>query len=224
LTSEYNYDEDELLWLEKLEGPSELGIAAAQYIESNRPTGEKLSILDIGCGNGRDAFYLVNNLRCDVLGLDISKEAIDIAKERAREAQTKNVKFQCRSYTGLRAGKYDIVLCASVYHFLNREAREEFRKVVKSSLKTGAMLFLSTLSVNDSEYYGKGTPVKGEPNSFRDDVYVHFSTKEELTRDFDFVNAVELYEHDDYDPRVKGPVNYIPWILIGEYAGPRSND
>ena len=142
---------------------------------------------------------------------------------RFKKFMSERVKFRCRRYTGLRAGKYDVVLCASVYHFLNREAREEFRKVVKSSLKPGALLFLSTLSVNDSEYYGRGTPVKGEPNSFRDDVYVHFSTKEELIRDFDFVNAVELYEHDDYDPRVKGPVNYIPWIMIGVYAGAGDN-
>jgi len=224
LTTEYNYDEDELLWLEKLEGPSELGLAAVEYLKNNRPGAEKLSILDIGCGNGRDAFYLMNNLDCDVLGIDISREATAIAKSRAVEAQNARVRFQCRSYTELKAGKYDVVLCASVYHFLNREAREQFREVVKRSLKPGGTLFLSTLSVNDSEYYGKGTPVKGEVNSFRDDVYVHFSTREELIQDFDFVDAVELYEHDDYDPRVKGPVNYIPWIMIGAYAGAGSKD
>lgn len=223
MTGEYNYDEEELLWLEKLDGPSELGLAAVEYLKNNRPGSEKLDILDIGCGNGRDAFYLIASLNCDVLGVDISREAIDMAKTRAGEAKNGRVRFQCRSYTELRTGKFDVVLCASVYHFLNREAREEFREVVKRSLKPDGLLFLSTLSVNDSEYYGKGTPVKGEVNSFRDDVYVHFSTREELIQDFDFVNVVELYEHDDYDPRVKGPTNYIPWIMIGAYAGARNN-
>jgi len=219
LKGEYDHDEDELLWLEKLEGPSEVGIAAVEYIKNKRPTDTKLSILDIGCGNGRDALHLSNNLDCEVLGIDISREAIDIATARAGEAQNKRVRFQCRSYTELSAGRFDVVLCASVYHFLNREAREELRHVIRRSLQPGGMLFLSTLSTSDSEYYGKGEPVDGEAHSFRNDMYTHFSTREELTRDFGFVNIEELYEHDDYDPRVKGPVNYIPWILIGRYAG-----
>ena len=37
---------------------------------------EKTSILEIGCGEGRDTRYLLNN-NYNVLGTDISKEAID---------------------------------------------------------------------------------------------------------------------------------------------------
>lgn len=219
MSDEYSYDENELLWMERLDGPGELGMATVEYIKNKRPTDTKLSILDIGCGNGRDALYLSNNLDCEVLGIDISREAIDIATARAGEVRNRRVSFQRRSYTGLRAGRFDVVLCASVYHFLNREAREELRNVIRRSLQPGGMLSLSTLSTSDSEYYGKGEPVDGEAHSFRNDIYMHFSTREELTRDFGFVNIEELYEHDDYDPRVKGPVNYIPWILIGRYAG-----
>lgn len=206
---------DEYLWLEF---PSELGIAAIEYLQTRRVTYEKCHVLDIGCGNGRDAFYFAKKLNCTVLGIDISQEAVDIAQKAAREKDVEDVKFQCRSYTDLKVGKYDVLLCASVYHFLNQETRQEFREVVKRSLKPDGFMFLSTLSVSDQEYYGKGTPVSDEPNSFRDEIYVHFSTKQELAKDFAFLDIKELYEHDDYDPRIKGPVNYIPWILVGEYA------
>jgi cyclopropane fatty-acyl-phospholipid synthase-like methyltransferase len=205
----------DLSW--ELEGPSELGIAAVKYLQASGLDKRALSILDIGCGNGRDAFYFCDNLACKVLGIDISMEAVDIATDRASKAQIKNVEFQCRSYTELKAGRYDIVFTASVYHSLNKEARQEFREVVKRSLKPKGTLFLSTLSIHDPEYYGRGTPVPDEPNSFRNGVYLHFSTREELVQDFSFVNMKALYEHEDYDPRVKGEINYTPWILVGQH-------
>jgi 2-polyprenyl-3-methyl-5-hydroxy-6-metoxy-1,4-benzoquinol methylase len=111
-----------------------------------------------------------------------------------------------------------------VYHFLNKNERRVFRETVMRLLKPNGLLFLSTLSVRDTEYYGKGIRIYEEPNSFLYEyspgkrVYLHFCTREELVADFAFLEIKELYEHEQYDPRVKGPVNYIPWILIGEYA------
>jgi cyclopropane fatty-acyl-phospholipid synthase-like methyltransferase len=205
----------DLSW--QLEGPSELGIAAVKYLQESGTVKRSLSILDIGCGNGRDAFYFRDNLACKVLGIDISRDAVNIARDRASKAKIENVEFQCRSYTELKAGRYGVVFTASVYHFLNKQARQEFREVVRRSLKPKGTLFLSTLSTHDPEYYGRGTPVPGDPNSFRNGLYLHFSTREELEKDFSFLNITALYEHEDYDPRVKGEINYTPWILIGQY-------
>ena len=50
--------------------------------------------------------------------------------------------------------------------------------------------------------------------------YLHFSTRDELVEDFWFLEIKELYEHHEYDPQVKGPVKYIPGILIGENSVP----
>lgn len=216
----------ECIWLE---GPSELAIAAVGYFKKCKLNKEILSILDIGCGNGRDAFYFSDYLRCRILGIDISEEAVDIASNAALKAQKEDVKFQCCNFTELRGGKYDIVFSASVYHFLKKNERTEFRKMVMRTLKPNGLLFLSTLSVGDTEYYGKGTPVPEESNSFLyefspgESVYLHFCTREELVEDFAFLNIKGLYEHEDYDYSVKGPINYIPWILIGEYAGTSYN-
>lgn len=218
-------DEDkssESIWLE---GPSELALAVVEYLQKCKLNNEILSILDIACGNGRDAFYFLDNLRCSVLGIDISEEAIDIASNASLKTQKEHVKFQCCNFMELKEGKYDIVFIASLYHFLKKNERKELRKTVMRTLKPNGLLFLSTLSVGDTAYYGKGTPVPEEPNSFlyeissEDRVYLHFCTREELAEDFAFLNIEELYEHEDYDPRVKGPINYTPWILIGEYAG-----
>lgn len=217
---------DESVWLK---GHSELAIAIVEYFKKRESKNEILSILDIGCGNGRDAFYLSDNLQCSILGIDISKKAIDNATDTALKMKKENVKFKCCSFTELKEGKYYIVLSAGLYHFLKKNEREKFRKIIMRTLKPNGSLFLSTLSVGDTEYYGKGTPVPEEPNSFLYEdspgnrVYLHFCTREELIQDFDFLNIKELYEYEDYDPRVKGPVNFIPWVLIGEYAGTSNN-
>ena len=41
----------------------------------------KGSIVDVGCGNGRDLTYFVNN-KLNIIGIDISKNAIEICKKK----------------------------------------------------------------------------------------------------------------------------------------------
>lgn len=206
----------------ELEGPSELAIAAMKYIKKFKPNKDILRILDVGCGNGRDAFYFSDNIKCKIIGIDISKDAIEIALKKAKKLQKKNVKFQIYNFLEFNKGKYDIIFCSGVYHFLKSNERTEFRNKIMRMLKPIGLLFLSTLSVGDTNYYGKGTPIREESHSFLFEysvekrVYLHFSTSEELTNDFSFLDIKELYEHEEYDPHVKGPINYIPWIMIGE--------
>lgn len=215
------YKRNERLWGER---PSELAIAAVEYLQKNKTNNEILSVLDIGCGYGRDAFYFLKNLRCRVLGVDISEEAIDIASNAALKSQKEDVKFQCCSFTGLKEGKYDIVFISNLYQLLKKNEREELRKMIMRTLKPNGLLFLSALSVSDPEHYGKGVPVPEEPNSFKDKVYLHFCTEEELTKDFAFLKIKELYEHEYYEPRVTGEIHHhVSWILIGEYAGTPHN-
>ncbi len=208
------------LWLN---GPSELAIEAIKYIYYKfKPNKDILSILDVGCGNGRDAFYFSDNIECRILGIDISKDAIEIALNKVIERQMENVNFQICNFLEFKDGKYDIIFSSGVYHFLKKDERIKFRKRIIKLLKPKGLLFLSTLSVGDSYYYGKGTPVHKESNSFLYEysagktVYLHFSNSEELIKDFSFLDIKELFEHKEHNPHVKGPINYIPWIMIGE--------
>jgi len=198
--------------------PSELAIAAVRYLHKCRSNSETLSILDIGCGYGRDAFYLLDNLRCSILGVDISEKAIDIARDAILKAGKEDVKFQCCSFTKLKEAKFDIVFISNLYQLLKKNERKELRRTVMRTLKPEGLLFLSTLSVRDPEHYGRGVPVCDEPDSFQDKVYLHFCTKEELVGDFAFLSIKELYEHEYYERRLAGETHHhVLWILIGQY-------
>ncbi|MEX2739153.1 MAG: class I SAM-dependent methyltransferase [Candidatus Wukongarchaeota archaeon] len=206
------------------EGPSELAITTVRYLQKLELNHQTLTLLDIGCGYGRDTFYFLNNLKCKILAIDISEKALDIASNAIPQSQKEDVKFQHCNFTELKKGKYDIVFISNLYQLLKKNERKELRKAVMRTLKPNGLLFLSTLSVKDPEHYGKGTPIPEEPNSFQDRVYLHFCTKEELIEDFAFLKIKKLYEHEYYEPRTKGETHHhISWILIGEYIGTSNN-
>ncbi len=196
--------------------PSELAKAASQYLREHMPNRE-LAILDIGCGYGRDALFLSNNPCWRVLGIDVAEEAVGIASKTALESGKGNVEFEHRDFRELEGDKYDIVLSSNVYQILGTDDRRGLRETVARTLNPNGLLFLSTLSARDPEHSGKGNPIRGEPNSYQDVVYIHLCTKDELEKDFGFLRIRELYEHRYDEPRVTGEIHrHISWILIGE--------
>lgn len=208
------YRRNERVWGEE---PSELAVAAVKYLQRHRPNDEILSILDIGCGYGRDAAYLLENLRCKVLGVDISEKAIDIASSAVRKRHEGNVRFQRANFAELREGKHDIAFASNLYQLLRKDEREEFQTMVGRTLKQNGVLFLSTLSVRDPEHQGKGIDISRESDSFLDRVYLHLCTREELMDDFGFLGIRELYEHEYREPHATGEVHHhISWILVAK--------
>lgn len=196
-----------------------MALAAVDYLQRHNLNDGVLSMLDIGCGYGRDAVYYADNLDCRVLGIDVSEEAIRIASDMAREKQVENVKFQRADFAELSEHRYDVVSASNLYQLLRGNERKSLREAVMRTLEPAGLFFLSTLSVNDPEHHGKGAPIPGEANSFsfQQKAYLHFCTGEELVEDFAFLNIRELYEHEYDEPRATGEVHHhISWILVGE--------
>jgi|LGVE01.1.fsa_nt_gb hypothetical protein len=72
------------------------------------------------------------------------------------------------------------VAAVAVYYFFKGDARQKLRATITKLLKPEGLVFLSTLSPKDPLNYGKGIPVANEHNSFREKVYLHFCTRNEL--------------------------------------------
>ncbi len=195
--------------------PGELAVIAVKYLLDHRLNDRILSILDIGCGYGRDCLYLAKHLNCCVLGIDTSQKALEILANSI--ACTKAIQFRCCDFMDMNPGKYDMVFVSNLYQILQRTQREELRKKIADLLKPQGLLFLNNLSTNDPEEYGKGEPCPDEPHSFKSDKYLHFCTKEELEEDFQFLSIEELYEHRYDEPRVQRETHHhISWILIAQ--------
>ncbi|MEK7103958.1 MAG: class I SAM-dependent methyltransferase, partial [Patescibacteria group bacterium] len=106
-----------------------------------------LNILDLGCGTGRNSNYLAE-LGNTVVGIDISKTAIDIAKSRANEMQLNNVSYTIgdigASYP-FTDNYFDLILDITSSNSLNDKERDIYIKEAYRALKKSGYLFVRAL-------------------------------------------------------------------------------
>jgi len=216
------YAADERVWGD---GPSEL---ARLTVARLRPySSPELTILDVGCGYGRDTRYLAAELGCHALGIDGAPAAIEAARKehatalrRSRTLQL-DVDYLVSDLASLaadpdRAGPYDVAFNCNVYHLLGPIGRREFTAALAAVTRPGGLLFLSTLSPRDPQHYAKGDPVSGEERSWVDKVYLHFCTAEELTRDFAAFELLDLDERSYEEKHGNGQAHHhTSWFLEG---------
>jgi SAM-dependent methyltransferase len=196
--------------------PGQLALFAGNFLKhSTRYAGGRdLFILDLGCGNGRDAIYLARNLACHILALDSSPRAIELARAALPHDLEKRVELLCYDIRHV-SDKYDIIFVSDLYHLLGTTQRAELRDTVRRCLKSEGLVFLNTLSIRDPQHFGQGFPVEGEINSFLDHHYCHFSTRGELERDFAFLSISALFEMEYREPLAEGSHHHVTWILMG---------
>lgn len=207
------YQRNKHTWGDK---PSELAAIACNYLGKVKSYYKTVNILDLGCGYGRDAIYLARNIKCSILGIDNPGEAIEMARKALPSELEERVRFLCCDFRQVIDGKFEAVFISNVYQLLKIEERDAVRKVIKEKLEYGGILFLSTLSKSDPEHFGKGKRIENELNSFQDEKFLHFCTREELERDFSFLTIKELFEHEYHEPRSNGETHHhISWILLG---------
>ncbi|XBC39382.1 MAG: peptide chain release factor N(5)-glutamine methyltransferase [Buchnera aphidicola (Nurudea shiraii)] len=79
-----------------------------------------IDILDLGTGCGCIALTLASmNPNCNFIGVDCSKESIDVAKENARVLKFKNVKFFQSFWFSLIKKNFDVIVSNPPYISLN---------------------------------------------------------------------------------------------------------
>jgi SAM-dependent methyltransferase len=107
-----------------------------------------LKILDLGSGTGRNTNYLAE-LGNQVVGLEISNTAINIAVERAKILNIqKNVQYIKKSIGSIYpfAGQYfDLVLDVTSSNSLNEKERGVYLGEVSRTLKNGGYFFVRAL-------------------------------------------------------------------------------
>ena len=213
MTWDNTYRTNQRVWGDK---PSELATFAYNYLQGLKSSGKAIEVLDLGCGYGRDAIYLASNINCHVLGIDSSSEAIEMATKALADDLKSRVRFQCCDFRQMTEGKFEIIFVSNFYQLLKMEERNAFRNLIKKMLKPGGMLFLSSFSTGDPEHFGKGERIEKEANSFHDQRFLHFCTREELETDFSFLTIKKLFEHEYDEPRSNGEVHHhILWLLRG---------
>jgi cyclopropane fatty-acyl-phospholipid synthase-like methyltransferase len=208
------YNDEKKVWGDQ---PSPLAVYTATILKENSQFKKATDIflLDLGCGYGRDAIFLAQNLPCHILGIDVSEKAIEMARESIPRTLINRIELLCYDF-GQVSDKYDIILVANLYHILGPDQRDKLRTTIKRCLKKGGLLFLNALSVNDPQHYGKGVPVENEKNAYIDDMYLRFSSRADLDKEFSFLTINALFEKDYRERHASGEHHHITWLLMGK--------
>lgn len=107
------------------------------------------SVIDCGCGNGRNLFALAEEFGMHGIGIDSSSAAIREAKRLAGEH---HLSYKVRSIGELLPAPDDsqqLALDMMSSHFLNAEKREQLRDEIYRILKPGGYLFMKTFLKDD---------------------------------------------------------------------------
>lgn len=97
-------------------------------------------VLELGCGNGRNAVYLANK-GCDVTAIDLSQEAINWGREMA-EKKGAQIQFICDSIFDVQisGGGYDFIYDGGCFHHILPHRRFTYLELIKKALKPGGFL------------------------------------------------------------------------------------
>ena len=92
---------------------------AYHFCTGQTPVGQAIRILDAGCGTGVSTEYLAHlNPNAEVMGIDLSSEALAIATERCQRSGVPRVQFDHLSIFDVEQlpGEFDLINCVGVLH------------------------------------------------------------------------------------------------------------
>ncbi len=133
-----------------------------------------VTVLDAGCGNGRNLLWMNEHFRVRGFGYDISEEAISQAQKRADSQQWGNkLTFMVHSIGAdipLPDESVDIVIDAMSSHFLKNAERERYITELARVLKPqGAIFFKSFYAERDSHTKG----LLADHGAGEENAYIH---------------------------------------------------
>ena len=102
-----------------------------------------ISVVDFGCGTGHDVFQIAPVIAPgQIIGIDVTQEMIDFAKQTSLKLQMKNTFFhQSDNLTSISHISQDLIIVNNVYNILQN--KNDFIIKANQILKTGGILVIA---------------------------------------------------------------------------------
>ena len=134
----------------------------------------KKKVLELGCGTGNNLRFFRDLNFKEIIGIDGSKTAIELARKNIKSKKIKLI-LDDFSKINFKSNYFDLIVDrGSITHNSKREINQIFEKLYKFLKKDG--LFFSRMF--SSRHYGNHTKIKNK--SFKDEI----NSKEGLTTSF----------------------------------------
>jgi len=131
---ESDYRKDEYFWGIQ---PSMMCLKVIELLPPTRP----LKILDIGCGEGKDAVFFA---RCgyEVSAFDFSQAGIEKTKRLADKARVHVNAFRANMWDYRLSEMYDVIFSSGALHYIKPELRDEVMTDYKTHVNDGGLVAL----------------------------------------------------------------------------------
>lgn len=136
---------DKIAKINQLLGGNKLTLEGVKNILKQNPNQEKITIVDVGCGNGDMlrtlADYADNNgIKLELIGIDANQFTVDYAQKLS--SQYPNISYRCEDvfdkvFENLH---YDIVLCTLTLHHFKEDEIIKLLNVFKTNAKLGIVI------------------------------------------------------------------------------------
>ncbi len=115
---------------------------------------KKGRVLDVGCGTGENAIFLAQN-GFSVVGLDVAKNALQMAKKKAAERKAK-VDFRVGDALSLDFPEsyFDIVIDSGLFHTFTDEDRPVFAAEIARVVRNDGSYFMLCFSEKEPTDWG----------------------------------------------------------------------
>lgn len=157
------------------------------------------SLLDYGCGDGNYSI-LMEKLGFNVIGIDFSSSAIEIAKN---SCGSDKLTFYSADKIpdNIQKNSFDVVVMLNVLHCLSNPVRQKLLEQVRDVLKDKGYFFASVLSTDD-ESYPRTEWTEVEPGTFNDGSgkLFHFFTLDEIIKELDNINVLQTDRLENIHP------------------------
>lgn len=120
------------------------------------------SLIEFGCGNGRDAKFFAEN-SINVLAVDQCEKEISYL---AQENNHNNLKFNCDDFTSLNCiDSFDNIYSRFTLHSIKEKEEDAVIEWAHEHLNLGGKLLIEARG-QKNELFKLGVPVLGEPNAY----------------------------------------------------------
>ena len=135
--------------------PSSFAIEIVKYLDADK------TLLELGCGNGRDSFFFAEH-GVNVIALDLSNQVIDIDKE---SSENKAITFLIKDFTRLNNnefGSLDYIYSRFTLHSVDKTDYQRTIEWASNNLNEEKGLFFIEARTIKDPLYGVGEAVKDD--------------------------------------------------------------
>ena len=136
---------DKIAKINQLLGGNQLTLRGVQELIQKIPKGTKITIVDVGCGNGDmlrtlAKYGLENHLNFSLIGIDANNFTVNHAQNLSNNYS--NISYRCEDIfdKAFAALKYDIALCTLTLHHFKEDKILELMSVFNTNSRVGIVI------------------------------------------------------------------------------------